>query len=441
MQERNHYLAGYGIMPKNLVKRAAVKLGIPGAVNMYDGEYHAVLQTPEGPQMASYMGPGTAIHRRLERGDQPVSEMDKVSQAHDLRYSLAKRPREIQEADERFLKKGRVVNDSVMNKAIGLGPIAAKYAAERAFGVKYPTQRQLDANDENDSLLRSKLAELEQEGYGDPAAALKKKMARVRAGRGLKTAGGGLRSAGGGLRTAGGGLRLAGKQGGKGVAEIRDYIRTKGAPAVERAIAELYTYAKPQILAAIREYGPGAAQWLASNVVKPYLAQKFGGQGGRGKRKRQRGGFIFSLIAAGIAAISAWVASSTVATALVAGAASAIGAAGVNALIAAGQKGKGRLEQNAMDNEIRSQLMKLELSMEDFSAQEMNALETADRMLRINPATAPNAAALTSKVILHAAVRKLKQKYGATKQVAISPTVVKSFESVLVKKLQDEYSK
>ena len=148
------------------VGSVAKAVGVSGVDNRFPGEKHALLRVNGKTVVANFMGPGTKLKQRLQRGDEPVSDIDKVSLAHDLRYMLAKTKAEIQEADRLFLAKARTSNDSVYNKGLGLTAIGAKYAAEKLAGVRYPTQAELDANDSSDSLLAPRMASLAQQGYG-----------------------------------------------------------------------------------------------------------------------------------------------------------------------------------------------------------------------------------------------------------------------------------
>eukprot|EP00732_Lithocolla_globosa_P006808 Lithocolla_globosa_v1_NODE_8168_length_854_cov_23.464330.p1 type:complete len:115 gc:universal NODE_8168_length_854_cov_23.464330:293-637(+) len=67
------------------------------------GEHHGLLITgyTSLPQRANYMGPGTALNVRIPRGDKGLTPVDKVSKAHDLRYSLYREKGE-QAADKKF---------------------------------------------------------------------------------------------------------------------------------------------------------------------------------------------------------------------------------------------------------------------------------------------------------------------------------------------------
>ena len=165
---------------------------------------HTILKVDGGGhKVANYMGPGTQVKKRLLRGDEPVSDMDAVSLAHDLRYSLAKNPEQIHDADRRFLKRAKTSSDSPFNTRQSAA-IAAKYAIESRTGVKYPSQTSLEGNDDTDMTLVGKLQEMEQKGFGcDPASALKEKLmghkrilGKHKKGRGLGLAGRGLRLAG-----------------------------------------------------------------------------------------------------------------------------------------------------------------------------------------------------------------------------------------------------
>lgn len=137
----------------------------------FPGEYHAILKLPDGSYgKANYMGPGTQLIKRLERGDQPRTYTDKVSQAHDIRYGLAKSQEEVAKADKKMIETLQKASgkDSNFNIQMGLRPIQAKYYAEK-FGVIKPGRIASfgDTTPGKDTdLLRSTLATLESEGFG-----------------------------------------------------------------------------------------------------------------------------------------------------------------------------------------------------------------------------------------------------------------------------------
>lgn len=226
---------------------------------LYSGEKHAFIKLPNGKVgRANYMGPGTHLIERLKRGDVPRTEVDKVSQAHDIRYGLGKNFDDVRKADMRMINKVRQLTasggDSKFNTRQA-NLIVAKTKLED-FGVRrdrFATFGGIEPEDRE--IAEAKLRELEQEGYGmNPASKLKKQMMK-RYGRGnvrmkgkgvfdslnplkiqakgakallakqqqqmkqqytqrendlLRMRGKGLRLAGGGLRLAGGGLSLAG---------------------------------------------------------------------------------------------------------------------------------------------------------------------------------------------------------------------------------------
>ena len=56
----------------------------------YPGENHAILKLPNGmPGIANFMGPGTQVVKRLQRGDPPRTASDKTAMRHDIDYGLA----------------------------------------------------------------------------------------------------------------------------------------------------------------------------------------------------------------------------------------------------------------------------------------------------------------------------------------------------------------
>ena len=168
---------GYGML--NKVYDVNLRLRRPLNQNkLFPGEMHAILKKEDGKTYAAnFMGPGTKLKQRIIRGDQPLTEGDLIALAHDLRYSLAKQPEQIQDADKRMLSSLSKSTDFKSNINKAYYPMKAKYELEKRFGVKYPSKESLDKHDENDVMFKDKLAELEQKGYGiDPSAFLKVKL-------------------------------------------------------------------------------------------------------------------------------------------------------------------------------------------------------------------------------------------------------------------------
>lgn len=154
----------------------------------FPGEKHAVLRLPNGKfGVANYMGPGTQLVKRLRRGDPPRTLSDKVSKAHDIRYSLAKNQKDVSKADMLMIRKLKQIQkdrlDSKFNTQMGMRPIQAKMALERSGLVKPGKIASFGGLHKGDtSLVVSKLEELEQDGYGMlPAQMLRKKLMKKHA--------------------------------------------------------------------------------------------------------------------------------------------------------------------------------------------------------------------------------------------------------------------
>lgn len=140
----------------------------------YSGEKHAIQRGKDGNYVrANYMGPGTNLKQRMRDNDEPVSMSDKVSQAHDLRYSLAENYDDMRTADLKMINKLEQIKkdklDSNFNINQGLYGIKAKVALEN-IGVPKNTFTNIgitqDVNSDDVDKYKSKLKQLEQEGFG-----------------------------------------------------------------------------------------------------------------------------------------------------------------------------------------------------------------------------------------------------------------------------------
>ena len=70
------------------------------------GEKHMIIYLPDGTyNPAIYAGPGTQLLTRLKRGDKPLSYVDTVSQAHDIRYGLAQTEADVRTADNKMVQQ------------------------------------------------------------------------------------------------------------------------------------------------------------------------------------------------------------------------------------------------------------------------------------------------------------------------------------------------
>jgi len=136
-----------------------------------DGERHAILYTKNGFQPASFMGPNTAIMNKIRDGVKPITKSDRTSLAHDLRYSLAKTPKEIRAADIKMINKLNKIqknkSDYRFNIYMGRIPIQAKMLLED-LGIAKPTTFTTfgDIPESDIPLARKTLDDLEQHGYG-----------------------------------------------------------------------------------------------------------------------------------------------------------------------------------------------------------------------------------------------------------------------------------
>lgn len=161
----------------------------------FPGEKHALLKLPNGKMaVGSFMGPGTQIIKRLKRGDVPRTLSDKVAQAHDIRYGLAKDLSDIRTADKRMISKlndiERKKGDHPLNIQMGKRLIQAKVIGEDLGLLKKDafsgdlSKNTLSAEDR--ALMTGKLKQLEQEGYGvkgHPAMKLKMSILRSMKGK------------------------------------------------------------------------------------------------------------------------------------------------------------------------------------------------------------------------------------------------------------------
>lgn len=145
------------------------KIGLTkGGPKLKKGERHAILWTKKGPRAGAYIGPGTRILEKVKAGVKPISMVDRESQAHDIRYSLAKNKQDIRKADLKMIDviKKKKKEDYYINRKIASIPIKLKMFAEN---IGIPTDKIATfgtISKENEKMLREQLDKLEQEGYG-----------------------------------------------------------------------------------------------------------------------------------------------------------------------------------------------------------------------------------------------------------------------------------
>jgi hypothetical protein len=147
---------------------------------LYDGEYHALLKLPNGIfRRANYMGPGTNITKRIKDNttnpniSPPLTEVDKVAQAHDLRYWFSNTAEDARNADLKMISKVNEIERLGADSAFNIAQaklMKAKTVVEDMGLLKkgsfsnYSTRYDLDP--EERKMMMQKLQELEQQGYG-----------------------------------------------------------------------------------------------------------------------------------------------------------------------------------------------------------------------------------------------------------------------------------
>jgi hypothetical protein len=138
------------------------------------GEKHQVIYLDDGTyNPAVYSGPGTNLQVRLTRGDEPLSAVDKMAQAHDIRYLLSNTEEDVVKADETMINKLNDVRTNKLDYDFNINQaelIRLKYYANK-LGVPtsfFTTFGHGDSQAEQDliPIAEKKLQDLEQEGYG-----------------------------------------------------------------------------------------------------------------------------------------------------------------------------------------------------------------------------------------------------------------------------------
>ena len=168
----------------------AIRNLLPGAdatsAPAFPGEIHAPLLLPNGKGgIANFMGPGTQVLKRLERGDAPRTPADEVAMMHDVQYRLAQdlKSRDAQVAAQREADKRMVASLDRLEQSRGdhLFNIAqGKLIAAKMLGEDVGVMRKgtfggplEDLSQKERDVLTKKYTELEQKGLGHPALKLK----------------------------------------------------------------------------------------------------------------------------------------------------------------------------------------------------------------------------------------------------------------------------
>jgi hypothetical protein len=141
----------------------------------FAGEKHAILKLSNGKMgVANYMGPGTSLLKRLNRGDPPRTEMDKIAQGHDIRYATAETQADIRKADNIMINKVKATSRNRGDSQINIAQASlmrAKVVGENLGLLKHDAfsgdlSKNKNISDVNKAIMSKKLNQLRQEGYG-----------------------------------------------------------------------------------------------------------------------------------------------------------------------------------------------------------------------------------------------------------------------------------
>jgi len=107
----------------------------------FEGEMHAI-SVPFSNVSYNYMGPFTQVTKRLQRGDPPINDLDKVAMTHDIDYlkagndlknGIIDKPtfiKKIKAADTLFRQDAKKTKDAPLLKHVAEKMILAKEIAE-----------------------------------------------------------------------------------------------------------------------------------------------------------------------------------------------------------------------------------------------------------------------------------------------------------------------
>ena len=151
------------------------------------GERHQIIYLPDGTyNPARFSGPGTQLETRLRRGDKPLSYVDTVAEAHDLRYGLAQTEADVRTADNKMLQLIAQGRRSGKDSNFNLNQadlIKAKILLEDKLGVPKSWFASYGREHIKDpataSMYQNKLNELQQQGFGVSGQGIHERHAQV----------------------------------------------------------------------------------------------------------------------------------------------------------------------------------------------------------------------------------------------------------------------
>ncbi len=212
---KGDYMSGQGVDPVSIAKTLAMlKQGAESVVKAYSGETGTFIKNTYGKFMNeknpnwrpgfvgekhmvnkhgltyNYLGPGTALSQRLERGDPPLdgaSGLDAAAKIHDIEYSKAQNFSDVRAADKKFIENVEQSTAGPLSKKFIKGLFKAKMVSED-FGVLKPTAFAKFPNVQDDvpPVIEDKQGSEDISGKGilrhptDPARKLRNKMRRHR---------------------------------------------------------------------------------------------------------------------------------------------------------------------------------------------------------------------------------------------------------------------
>ena len=153
---------------------------------LMSGEKHQIIYLPDGTyNPARYSGPGTQLETRLRRGDKPLSYVDTVAQAHDLRYAIAQTEADVRTADNKMVqliaqgrRSGKDSNfnlnqaDLIKAKILLEDKLGVPKSWFASYGREGKPQNVID-------LYQNKLNELQQQGFGASGQGIHERHAQV----------------------------------------------------------------------------------------------------------------------------------------------------------------------------------------------------------------------------------------------------------------------
>jgi hypothetical protein len=108
----------------------------PLSRSLYPGEKHGVvLSGPYKGTTYNFLGPGTRIRERINRGDQPINDVDAAAKAHDLAYLRAKTAADVVNADKAVIRAFEQATDDPVMARAAIRMMKIKMAGQRGIHI------------------------------------------------------------------------------------------------------------------------------------------------------------------------------------------------------------------------------------------------------------------------------------------------------------------